>query len=477
MLRSLPSASELLESPPLKSLVDRVNRNVVVSGVRRFLDEMRLQVQSAAANARVPTASELAERIADWIVTKEGALLRPVINATGIILHEQLGRTPLAEEAVQAIADSARGYCNLEINLADSAAVAREAAIEPLLARLTGAESATIVNTSAGAALLALAALSAGKEAIVARGQVIDSGDGHALPEIARTSHAILREVGSANRARGSDFAAAIGPNAAVLWRTSSSDFARVGSVEEVPLAEMTALARQHNLTLVDDLRSAALVDLTPYGLQGLPMVNASVQAGADLVLFCGDKLVGGPECGIIVGRRKLIQELARHPLARALRASKLTLAALGATLQLYESLELAQRSIPLLSLISTPLENLQNRAARLAPQLMAAGKVEVEIVPEQTYLAGAKVPGQALPTICLHVKPHEGSCEALAAALRRGAPAVLCRLEAGKLLLDLRSVPPRDDARLVTAFEVLRKSTSTGDAAPPTEPVIHIQM
>jgi L-seryl-tRNA(Ser) seleniumtransferase len=225
-------------------------------------------------------------------------------------------------------------------------------------------------------------------------------------------------------------------------------------------LAELVALARRHNLPIIDDIGSGALVDLARYGVTGEPLAEVSIRAGADLVLFSGDKLLGGPQCGVIVGRRSLVQQIMKHPLMRAFRVDKLTLAALAATLRLYDDPDLAERRIPLLALLATPIENLRNRAERLAPQLAATGVATVAIVDDAAYVGGGSLPNQEIKTVCLALVPVEGTVVALAQGLRSGIPAVMGRIQDGRLLLDLRSVPPRDDARLVAALERLREAT-----------------
>ncbi len=471
VLRNIPSVGELLESPPLKSLVNRVSRNVVVTGVRQFLDDMRTQVQSAAAGVHVPSATELAQKIADWIASEEQPALRPVVNATGVLLHTGLGRAPLAEEAIAAIGEIARGYASVEIDLSSGERSQRGLAVERRLMRLTGAEAAAVVNNNAGATLLALAALATGREVIVSRGQLIEIGGSYRLPEVMAASGAILREVGTTNKTRASDYAAAINDQTAALLRAHTSNYAIVGFTEETPLAELVALGRRHNLPVIDDIGSGALVDLSPYGVYGEPLASESIRAGADLVLFSGDKLLGGPQCGIVAGRRTLVQQVMKHPLMRALRVDKLTLAALAATLRLYEDPALAERSVPLLTLLATPLENLRHRAERLAPQIAASGLAAVEVVAGQAYVGGGSLPNQALATICLALSPNSGTVDALAAALRGGRPSVVGRIHEGRLLLDLRSVPPRDDERIVAAFDALQtvKTAVQQDTPEPT--------
>jgi len=468
VLRNIPSVSELLESPPLKSLVNRISRNVVVTGVRQFLDDMRTQVQTAAASVHVPAPAELAQRIADWIATDQRPSLVPVINATGIVLHTGLGRAPLAEEAIQAMCAVARGYASVEIDLASGDRSHRVDAVEPLLTQLTGAESAAVVNNNAAATLISLSALARGKEVIVSRGQLIEIGGSFRLPEVMCASGATLREVGTTNKTRIGDYQDAIGECTAALMRVHTSNYAVVGFAEQPSLADLVALGRKHNLPVIDDIGSGALVDLAKYGVKDEPLASESIRAGADLVLFSGDKLLGGPQCGIIVGNRSLIQKITDQPLMRALRVDKLTLAALAATLRLYQDEELAERSVPLLSLIATPLENLRQRAERLAPQLAATQIASAEVLPGQTYVGGGSLPNQALPTMCIALFPHSGSVDQLAATLRRGTPPVVGRIQDGRLLLDLRSVQPRDDIHLVAAVEAIRPPAGQAAAQAP---------
>jgi L-seryl-tRNA(Ser) seleniumtransferase len=465
LLPRIPSLSELLESPPLKSLVNRASHNVVVSTARKFLEELRTQVQTATANVRVPAPAELAQRIADWISVEGPSALVPVINATGVVLADELGRAPLAEEALEAIAAVSRGSVNLEINLATGQPVSRGAAVEAHLTRLSGAEAAVVVNNNTGAMLIALAALSAGREVIVSRGQLAETADGCRLVEIMTASGAVLREVGATNRTRLEDYAAAISPVTAALLRVERSGYEIVGEVEEPTLAELVVLGRKHNLPVIDNVDTGAVLDFSAYGVRGQSQVADSVRAGADLVLFSGDRLLGGPQCGLIVGRRRLVQTIGRHPLYRALHVDKIRLAALAATLRLFADLELAERAVPVITLLATPLENLRQRAERMAPQLAAAGVANVEVLEGQARVFGNSLVGQMVPTICLALAPHSGTAEQLAARLRGGTLPVIGRVEGERVVLDLRSVPPRDDLALVAAIEALRPPAGQTDA------------
>lgn len=457
LFRSIPSVNELLETQPLRNLVDRANRTVVVRGVRTFLDKLREDVKQAAQQWPVPSPADLAEKIADWIHHHERPTLRPVINATGVLLHTGLGRAPLAREAIEAVEQIAEGYCSLEIDLETGERSQRVRAVERQLERLTGAEAAVVVNNNAAATLLALTALAAGREVVISRGHLIEIGGAFRLPEVMTASGAKLREVGTTNRTRIDDFARAIEPQTGALLKVHPSNYVISGFTCEPTIQELVALGRERGVPVIDDIGSGALIDFRQFGLQGEPVARDSVAAGADVVLFSGDKLLGGPQCGVIVGRREPLERIARHPLMRALRVDKLTLAALAATLSLYDDETRAMQAVPLLALLGAPLENLKNRAERLAPQLAALPAVgSAEPVAGETFLGGGAVPTQAVPTWSVALTPASGGVDALAAALRTGTPAVFGRIHDGRLLFDLRSVAPSQDLELVKAVEQL---------------------
>ena len=457
VLRNIPSVNELLESPPLQKLVQRVNRSVVVSGVRDFLDGLRAEVQSAASDMKLPNPKDLAERIAQWIVKDQRPALQPVINATGILLHTGLGRAPLAEEAIQSMAEISRGYASLEVDLVSGQRSKRVEAVERLLQQVTGAEAAAVVNNNAGATLIALAALASDREVIVSRGQLIEIGGSYRLPDVMSASGARLREVGTTNKTRISDYQSAINVDTAALLHVHTSNYIVAGFSEETPLHELVAVGQKRGLLVIDDIGSGALWDFSRYGISGEPMCQDSIRAGSDIVLFSGDKLLGGPQCGIILGRKKLIEKINQHPLARALRVDKTTLAALAATLRLYQEPERAEQAIPLLSLLSTPIENLKHRAERLALQLAAVpGIASAEAIESHTYLGGGAVPTQRISTWCVAMVPDDGSVDDLAVRFRLGTPAIYGRIQDDRLLLDLRTVFPAQDLRLVDACHQL---------------------
>jgi L-seryl-tRNA(Ser) seleniumtransferase len=456
-LRNLPSINELLESPPLKKLVGTISHNVVVMKARAVLDELRSEVRVAASEMTVPSVSDLAERIAQRVTEAEVPALRPVVNATGILLHSGLGRAPLAEAAIAEMTAVAREYASVEVDLATGRRSRRTVAVEALLKELTGAEAALVVNNNAGATMLTLSALAAGREVIVSRGQLIEIGGSFRLPDVMAASGAVLREVGTTNKTRLDDYAGAIGEQTAALLLVHTSNFVVVGFTDSVTLEELVRLGRQRKLPVIHDIGSGALIDFGPFGFQDEPVAAASISAGADVVLLSGDKLLGGPQSGIIVGKKHLVEQIERHPMTRALRVDKLTLAALAATLRLYRDPQQARLAIPLLHLLSTAVENLKFRAERLAPQMAAAAAIaQAEATAGETYLGGGSVPGQRLPTWCVALRPAAMSVDRLAARLRQGTPAVVGRVQQDRLLLDLRSVLPRQDAQLVAAVEAL---------------------
>ena len=457
-LRNIPSVNELLEKPQLRGLVDRVSHNVVVDGVRTFLTEFRDEVHAAASEVPIPTPAELADRIAEWILKDEQPPLRPVINATGILLHTGLGRAPWPREAIDAATTIAGGYASVEVNLDTGERSQRVVAVERLLAQLTGAEAACVVNNNAAATLLTLTAVAAGRDVLVSRGQLIEIGGSFRLPEVMSCSGACLREVGTTNKTRIGDYEAAINEQTAALMRVHTSNFRVVGFTAEAKLEELVSLSRKRGLPFIDDIGSGALLDFERYGVADEPVAQDSIKAGADLVLFSGDKLVGGPQCGIIVGRKKYVQMIAKHPMMRAMRLDKVILAALAATLRLYRDPSVAVRRVPLLTLLGTSLENLQNRAERLAPQLAATPAIaSAEPVPDRSYLGGGSVPTQQIDTWCIALTPATGSLDHLASTLRSGQTSVFGRVQQDRLLLDLRTVTPEQDRQIVSAISQLK--------------------
>ena len=449
--RNLPSVNQLLESPQLKSLVENANHSVVVSGVRTFMDRLRDQVATATGDVSIPTAQELAEKIAHWITREDQPHLRPVINATGVILHTGLGRAPLAQQAVDEMCLMATDYASVEINLQDGKRSQRDLAVKRLLCEITGAESATVVNNNAAATMLALSAMAEGKEVIVSRGQLVEIGGSYRLPDVMECSRAKLREVGTTNKTRLSDYENAINENTGAILRVHPSNFRVVGFTQSVDLPDLVALAKKHKLPVIDDVGSGALVDFNQFGLTDEPLVRECVEQGADVVLFSGDKLVGGPQCGIVAGTDYWVEKIKKHPMTRAMRVDKLTLSALAATLRIYRDPAEANAKIPLLRMLSTSEENLKLRAERMASQISQASWVQsAEPVQDTSTMGGGTLPAQYLPTWCVAIRPEGITVNELAGKLRTGKTAIFGRINNEQLLLDLRTVDPKFDVTIV---------------------------
>lgn len=451
LFRHMPAMSDLLEHPTLKQLVNQISHHGLVAKTRVVLDEVGAELQSAAQGAQLPSVAELADRIARHIRQDQPTRLRPVINATGVLLDSPCGGAPLADSAIEAMLLVARGGVDLDSDSDSGNSTARGAAIEALLCELTGAEAALVVNTQAGALLLALSALAHGREVLVARGELPEIAPHLPMAELVRASGARLHEVGASNRVRIDDYRSAIGDQTALLLTTQTSAVRMIGNVQHPQLVELVALGREYRLPVIHEMGWGALLDLAPLGLAGEPVAAHSVRDGADLAIFGGGALMGGPSCGIIVGRKALLKTVVNHPLATALRPDSVKLAALCATLVLYQRPELARREIPLLRLLDTPLDNLRLRASRLAEQIDASPDVDRAFAIEGIAdVGGHGLPDQQLPAWCVAVEPHSLSVEQFAKALRLGVPAVVGRLEEGRLLLNLRSVAPGQDQDLV---------------------------
>ena len=463
IFRNLPSVNQLLENPRLKELVDNVNHRVVVDGVRTFLDDLRVQVSAAAEDVSIPTPQELADRIADWLETEEQPALRPVINATGVILHTGLGRAPLAPAAANAVSAIAAGYASVEVDLRDGQRGQRIRAVERLLCELTGAEAAAVVNNNAAATMLVLSAIAKNKEVIVSRGQLIEIGGSYRLPDVMECSGAKLKEVGTTNKTHPSDYSNAINEETGALLRVHPSNFEVVGFTKSVSTRELADIAAPHKLPVIDDIGSGALIDFSKYGLTDEPVASDSIRDGADIALFSGDKLIGGPQCGIIVGKKKYIQKILSDPLMRAMRVGKMTLAALSATLQLYRNADEAEQSVPILQMLSTPIENLKLRAEKAAAQLGSSSKLkDIAIIEDHSMLGGGSLPTQRIPTWCVSFAAAEGSISSLATAMREANPPIFGRVNKDRMLLDMRTVRPSEDIALVDSMLAIGTEAST---------------
>jgi L-seryl-tRNA(Ser) seleniumtransferase len=421
-LRDLPSVDELARAS---------DDPLAVEAARSVLEQAREEIRAGT------DPGDLERRLRDELAALRRPRLRRVLNATGVLVHTNLGRAPLAEEALDRVVHSARGYSNLEYDLASGTRGSRQDHVAAILRRLTGAESALVVNNNAAAVMLALAALAEGRDVLVSRGELIEIGDGFRIPDVLARSGARLREVGTTNRTRAADYERAIGPETAVLLRVHQSNFRLVGFTEQPTVRDLAQVADRHNLPLVDDLGSGVLVELP-----GEPSAKEALAAGADLVTFSGDKLLGGPQAGIIVGRGDLVERLRRHPLQRALRADKLTLAALEGTLALYLD---APERIPVLRMLRETAEGVLARAARLAA--LVDGAVEETIA----RVGGGALPLAEIPSFACAVE------ESLAAPLRTGEPPVVGIVRDGRLLLDCRTLADADVDEVAAAVRAAR--------------------
>jgi L-seryl-tRNA(Ser) seleniumtransferase len=443
-LRQLPAVDHLLNQPAVASLLNDHPRAEVLHAIRDVLDTRRTALRGGGAvDSSVPA---LALEIRERLYVRAQPALRRVINATGIVLHTGLGRAPLPEEALAALTDAAAGYCNLELDLATGRRGRRHDHVRELLRELTGAEDALVVNNNAAATYLTLHALAAGREVVIARGQLVEIGGSYRLPEIMAASQCRMVEVGTTNRTRISDYERALSADTAILLHVHTSNYRVVGFTESASVEQLAALARPRQLVVVDDLGSGLLLREPPAALATEPTVPASLAAGADLVLFSGDKLLGGPQAGIIVGCADLIARIERDPLTRAVRPDKLTLAALEATLRLYRDPEAVLRRVPTLRALLRADDELHATAEALAASLRAAlPECEVTTRQDASEAGGGTLPGVAFPTWVVTVRVGELPAEKLAAALRQAELPVLCRVQNDALVFDPRALDADD--------------------------------
>ena len=451
-LRRLPSVEAVLAA--MRAADGRFAHAVAVEAARAAVAEAR---EKARAGGEIPGVEEVAARAIRLADAAGRPSLRRVINASGVLLQTNLGRAPLSERALAAIAEVARGYSNLEYELESGQRGSRHTHVRRLIRRTTGAEDGLVVNNNAAALYMVLQVFAQGREVVVSRGQAVEIGGGFRIPDVLRQSGARLVEVGTTNRTYARDYAEACTEETAALLRVHASNFRVVGFATEPSIGELVAVARQKGVLVFDDLGSGCLVDTRRYGMAHEPTVQESIAAGVDLALFSGDKLLGGPQCGVIAGKAELVERLRRHPLARALRVDKLTIAALNATLASYaEGRE--EEEVPLWRMVSADLQGIRERAEQWARAAGEAGSV----VASRSMVGGGSLPGEGVPTWCAAIS---GEVEALARALRSREPAIVGRLHEGQLLLDPRAVDPKDDGVVADALreEIARRAGSNG--------------
>ncbi|MDR3554235.1 MAG: L-seryl-tRNA(Sec) selenium transferase [Syntrophobacteraceae bacterium] len=462
LLRQIPGVDAVLQMEAVREALSRHPRSIVLEAIREELGEVRQRILHSPGPHFAVNHQELARSAARRADRLAAFTLLPVVNATGIVIHTNLGRSLLAEEAVSRLQRICSGYNNLEYDLQKGERGSRYVHAESILRELTGAEAALVVNNNAGAVFLALNTLAAGREVVVSRGQLVEIGGSFRIPDVMSSSGAILKEVGTTNRTHLKDYVSAITERTAMLMKVHTSNYRVVGFTSEVSLEELATLGQEHGLPVVEDLGSGCLIDLTPFGLRGETTVRRTVQAGADLVTFSGDKLLGGPQAGIMVGRKELIEKCRKNPITRALRVDKMTLAVLETTLRLYRDERQAVEKIPTLRMIAVSPEELNRRAGRLASALQEADPrnvLRIEVRPGFSQVGGGSLPAQDLPTFVVAVRSGALSANRIEKFLRRNDPPIIGRIESDHFIMDVRTLIAEQTEIIAGAFQRLVES------------------
>ncbi|MBI4618071.1 MAG: L-seryl-tRNA(Sec) selenium transferase [Planctomycetes bacterium] len=464
LLSRIPAVDRLLERPEAAAILGSFDRSLVVGEIRALLDELRQGIREGDVPekdlaARIESTAILAE-LRRRVEALAAPRVRRVINATGVVLHTGLGRAVLAPSALERVRREVGGYSYVEIDPESGNRGERELAVRDLLCRLTGAQNASVVNNNAGAVLLALAAIARGKEVVVSRGQLVEIGGSFRIPDVMAESGARLVEVGTTNRTRLSDYERAIGPQTGALLAVHPSNYRIVGFTEAVPTQELVKLGSRHGLPVIEDLGSGAFLDYSPYGLEGEPTVREVVASGVALATFSGDKLLGGPQSGIVVGRSDEVAKVRRHPLYRALRLDKIVLAALEATLGTYLDTKSLARTNPTFRMLTEPAESIRPRADALAARLVTLAGLSAEVRPDVSRPGSGSLPTTEIPTFVVAVHAKDLAAHELARRLRTGVPAVVPRVQEDLVLLDPRTVLPGEEEDL---FEAFRRATAAG--------------
>ena len=449
LLRQIPKVDELLKEPVLEALCNEMPAMTVTRAIRQALDQMRKDVLEGKIE-ELPARETLCAKIAVLACRENAPSLRRVINGTGIILHTNLGRACLSDKAAQAAASVAGAYSTLEYNVATGGRGLRYTHVEELLCRLTGAESALVVNNNAAAVLLTLSGLTTGGEVVVSRGELVEIGGSFRVPDIMEACGAVLKEVGTTNKTHLRDYDRAICDKTKALMKVHTSNYRIVGFTETPALADMVALGHERDMLVIEDLGSGCLVDLNQFGIHDEPTVQDSLRAGVDVVSISGDKLLGGPQAGIILGKKKYVDILKKHPLTRAMRVDKMTLAALEATLRSYEA-EKEKEEVPTIAMLAISREALQAKAECLCKLLADAG-CNAQVVPTQGQVGGGSVPTKMLDSVAVALEPKTGSVDAMEEKLRLGEPPIIGRINHDRYLLDVRTLKETDYAEIVKA-------------------------
>lgn len=454
MLKTIPKVDRLLETSDVAALIQSYGRPEVISALQHSLDDLRALIQSGSST-HVPSLTQVIQNTKNSLILRHTPSLRPLVNGTGVVVHTNLGRSPLALEAEHALHAISIGYSNLEFDLETGERGTRYAHVEELICELTGAEAALVVNNNAAAVILALSSLATGREVIVSRGELVEIGGSFRIPDVMRQSGALLVEVGATNRTHLHDFQQAIRPETALLLKVHTSNFAIIGFSSDTSLRDMATLSKTSGLPLMLDAGSGCLIDLSPYGINGEPTIRQHLHDGADIVTFSGDKLLGGPQAGIIAGKRTLLEPLKKHPLLRAVRIDKLTLAALEATLRLYRNERNAVQAIPTLRMLTVSAESLSKRANVMIRKLRAKLPSSVQFIKHhgESSAGGGSYPLLKLPTSLIEVRVDRFSPSQIESALRRTTIPVIGRIHRDRFLLDPRTIADHDLPHLATSL------------------------
>jgi L-seryl-tRNA(Ser) seleniumtransferase len=449
-LRKLPSIDELINRKEIKQLIEKYNRDVVVNAARIVLDKLRNKI---IKNNTIPKEEDISvktinKQIKSYLKKRFAPSLQKAVNATGIILHTGLGRAVLPKKAIEAINEVIKGYCTLAVDIETGQRAHRDIHLNDLICELTGAEAATVTNNNAAATILILNTLAKNNEVILSRGQMVEIGGSFRIPEVMESSGAILREVGTTNKTHLKDYANAINENTGAILKVHQSNYRIVGFTEEPSIEELVKLARKHNLPVIDDLGSGALIDLEKFGLESEPMVRHSIKAGAEVTCFSADKLIGGPQAGIIVGKAKTIEKIRKNPLSRAFRVGKMTIAGLKETLNLFLNHNRLCQEHPTYSTFSLNLKELGKRAKQIADKLsnLSKGKANISVIDGKSEVGSGSVPTKNIPTKLLSIKPKALSADNLARKLRYNNPPIFARIHKETVLFDLRTIEPQED-------------------------------
>ncbi|MGC9194945.1 MAG: L-seryl-tRNA(Sec) selenium transferase [Syntrophobacteraceae bacterium] len=456
-LKQIPGVDAVLQMQVVREALSRYPRSIVLDAIREELDTIRKNILRHAPFAL--DREEIAMAVAQRAERLAAFTLQPVINATGIVIHTNLGRSLLAEEAVARLQIICRGYNNLEYDLQKGRRGSRYVHAEAILCELTGAEAALVVNNNAAAVFLALNTLASGREVVVSRGQLVEIGGSFRIPDVMAASGALLREVGTTNRTHLKDYLSAITDQTAMLMKVHTSNFQIVGFTAEVSLEELAALGKERGLPVVEDLGSGCFLDLGPFGLRAEKTVRDTLRAGADLVTFSGDKLLGGPQAGIMAGRRDLIEKCKKNPITRALRVDKMTLAVLETTLRLYRDQRQAIEKIPTLRMIALSADELNRRANLLAQALGRADPGNllcIEVQPGFSQVGGGSLPAQDLPTFLVVLRSEKLSANRIEAFLRRNAPPIIGRIESDHFVMDVRTLALEQTETIAAALRAM---------------------